>query len=477
MSVDVLIETPQLTQYQSVAHNLVRHYLRTRNGKSSFITCDGRQKGKTFKYISALAPSFFTIKNARFGFGAMTSQRSEAGWTEIRTYCQSIVDVSGIKGIKFAPLKDGIIEWNRGQSWHRLSLGQQDAGQGFAFDAIMFDEAHQLPRSTWETIQPTLSTTRGLSILTCTSPRTIKEWRNSLWWIEIVKMNNDDREKFYPEWHVENNPTTEHDLAFTMRAKDMLAGRNILSDEEYVKLGEIQLQKMYRAMGSSAFDREILVKLIEPNTDSVFDKFMASHVIDVEIPEGAELIVGIDKGEGRALTVMLHAYTWLESEKMADGESKMVRRWHIQDETTYKSYVRADSLINRHISKFGSQNTVFFPDPRAKSVHEVLNEYGLEYRSGSVPIHDGVQEINYAFEFNKLTISPSCLTLINQLKEYSMNEDGTYADTNNDTVDALRYLIYNSNRYYGNLSGDIMIGSNKDGDLTSFGSGLFEISL
>lgn len=477
-AVDVIVETPELSNYQMVAHSMVRHYLRTRTGKSTFLTCDGRQKGKTFKYVSALAPSFFTLKNTRFGFGAMTYQRSEAGWTEIRTYCQSIVDMSGIKGVKFAPLKEGIIEWRNGQSWHRLSMGQQDAGQGFSFNAIMFDEAHQMPKATWETIQPTLSTTRGLSILTCTSPRTMQEWRNSLWWIEIIKMSEAERNRHYPDWHVENNPTTASDLAFIMRAKDKMNGHSLLKNEEYLEHGELQLKKMLRAMGTTAYEREVLVKLVEPNTMSVFDRMTDEHIKEVDIPDGCDLIVGIDKGEGRAWTVVLYAYTWVENEHNKDIGTREVRKWHVFKEVVYKRYIRPDILINNHSSLFGDRYTIFFPDPRAKSVHQVLDEYGLEYKSGSVPIEDGVQDINYAFEFNQITISPECKVLISQLKEYRENDDGNYVDTNNDAVDALRYMIYNSRKHYGGfISDESLFGGNNDDVFTSIGSGLIEVSL
>lgn len=424
-------------------------------GPDTFIDCRGRASGKTYCATSAVLPEFFTTQS-RFAFGAVTEKRGRSGWKEIVDYCKAVLKISGSKGWRFAPADDGLMESPSGGMFEKISLDGPDAGRGNRYHGAIFDELQLVREETFQNFLPTLSVLQGIFIGLCTAPKSAQEWRNSQWWIQKIQMDPKEREEKHPNWHITHKPTSIEDLAFLTKQKQLEYGREERSWDYYMLQGHLQLERLRREMSPAVYSREVEVRLIKPDSGLVFKSFKPEHVItpDMNIARDVETIVGIDKGGGQAESVALAIRSYTKNVMVGYDENAQPiyepkQVYHVFAEYHTKEMISSSKLVYEAARIAQDKSWIAYPDPRAPEVHLELSLRGREMRKTHVPIVDGLELLDGLFHQGFLTVSPECKQLIAQLEVYSYNDDGEPQDDYNDTIDALRYAIYNHRRYEG----------------------------
>lgn len=453
------------------------------DGYDTFIDCRGRASGKTYCATSALLPEFFTTQS-RFAFGAVTEKRGRSGWKEIVDYCKAVLKLSGGKGWRFAPADDGLMESPSGGMFEKISLDGPDAGRGNRYHGAIFDELQLVREETFQNFLPTLSVLQGVFIGLCTAPKTAREWSHSQWWIQKIIMEPAERAEKYPNWHIVHKPTTAEDLAFLTKQKQLEFGREERSWDYYMMLGHQQLERLRREMSPAVYAREIEVRLVKPDSGLVFKSFGPKNVSSIEVSRARDMetIVGLDKGGGSAESVALAIKVYSKNVRVGYDDlgnplEEVRQHYHVYAEYHTKEMISSSKLVYEANKIARDNGWIAYPDPRAPDVHLELSMRAREMRKTSVPIIDSLELIDGLFHQEVLTIDPSCKQLISQLEVFSYNDDGEPQDDYNDTIDALRYAIYNHRRYEGlplgvgqTMGEDFDLGSDPEG-----GAGFIEL--
>ena len=444
MTQTIKISPPNLSAFQRRIFTPATTYLATRQGESRILAICGRRKGKTFGVVNSFIPSAFANK-VYLAFGAYSERTTRGGWREIVTYCSDFIKQFGSKGWRFAPEEDGSIRFPSGSTWDRISFTTADAGRGMTFHAAHIDEVQLIPHGNIAPFLPTLATTQGLACFTGTAPKTWKEWNDSQWWIKIIKADAKERAEKYPEYVVIHEPTYPEDIGWAIREEDRSSGRSILPFDEYKRLGQRQLNIMRSEMGSEWYKREVDVVLEPPLSGLIFSNFsnvrIGEYGFDPSL--GGKILVAIDRGWGLAKSVILFCQKYTVT-TMLDGEPIKKNVYRIFAEKAYTGSVSSPTIVKAAFAGIPpGHQFMFFPDPRAKDIHYELDMLGAPSFRPNVMVNDGNEIVNTRMENGEIEIDARASLLISQARQYTMLEDGEPMDTNNDTCDALRYLIAN----------------------------------
>lgn len=428
-----------------------------REGISRFLVLGGRRVGKTYAIVNGFIPGFFTTR-CGIAYGAFTDKTNQGGWREIAEYCSGMMNQFGSKGWRFAPAEDGIIRLPNGSTWDRLSFKVADAGRSMTFDGAHIDEVQLITEETIANFLPTLATTRGFAVFSGTVPKTWKEWTESQWWLKIVQADKKEREEKWPDWEIFHEPTDVSDLAWQIREDDKKRGRAEVPWDAYMGLGQKEYNKMRGQMGKDRFRREVEVIIEPPRAGVIWDSIgptaIGHYPYDPSLPN-SEILVGYDRGWGTAMSVVMivQKYDRLIS---VDGEEQTESVYRVVKEYADTVGISSRGLIEKAFEMSPDVNFTSFPDPRAKDIHIELDMIGLPSYRGSVSINEGNELVNTRFEQRRIEIDRSCSILIGQSQRYSMTEKNEPQDDDNDTCDALRYVIYNHNIASGQAQMDSM---------------------
>lgn len=455
-TVPLSIGPPTLSPKQKLFFLPAYNYLQTMQGPSRMILLGGRRVGKSYGLVNAFIPTFFS-KRSSFAYGAGTDKTGLGGWREITEYCSDMIGVIGKKGWRFAPAEEGLIKLPNGSTWDRLSFGNNDAGRSLTFDGAHVDEIQLIAEEGIMNFLPTLATTRGFAAFSGTVPKTWKEWQQSQWWLRIVQADAKERAEKWPEYVVVHVPTNADDMAFQIQQDDIKKGRDELSWPEYLRLGTKEMNKLRADMGPERYKREVDV-IIEPPTEGAIWTALSDHNIgDFGYnPElGGEIVLGMDRGWGGAASVILLAQKYYRKSKNPDLPDEAVYR--IFKEAIWQAAISTEFFIRKAIELSPVPSFTVFPDPRAIDVHMVIDAIGLPSYRGAVGIWEGNDLVNTRFDQRRIEIDRSCKTLIGQATRYAIS-DKTHEpiDFDQDTCDALRYMIWNGNVYSGDNQNDSM---------------------
>lgn len=450
MTQTIKIAPPNLSAFQRRIFIPATSYLATRQGSSRILAICGRRKGKTYGVVNSFIPSAFSNK-VYLAFGAYSERTTRGGWREIVTYCSDFIKQFGSKGWRFAPEEDGSIRFPSGSTWDRLSFTSADTGRGMTFHAVHIDEVQLIPHANIAPFLPTLATTQGLACFTGTAPKTWKEWNDSQWWIKIVQADAKERAEKWPEYIAIHEPTLPEDIGWAIREEDKANQRAAMPWEDYVRLGQRELNKLRSDMGSDWYRREVDVVLEPPLSGLIFSHFGNVRIGDYKFDRslGGKIIIGIDRGWGMARSVILMCQKY-QITTMLDGEAVIRNIYRIFAEKSYQLAVSSQQIVREALEDIpkGSSFT-FYPDPRAKDIHYELDALGAPSYRPNVMVNDGNEIVNTRMENGEIEIDASASLLISQARQYTMLDDGEPMDTNNDTCDALRYLIANDRLYSG----------------------------
>lgn len=456
---NLTLKRPELSDTQKPLFNAVRRYIHTLEGPDTIVACMGRAAGKTFAATTGLLPEFFT-RPTRYAFGAVTDRRGRAGWREIVDFCKGVIKSTGKANWRFAPAEDGLLESPAGGIFEKLSMAGDDAGRGARFHGAIFDELQLIKHSTFLNFLPALSVLQGLFIGLCTAPKTVREWNQSQWWIEKILMAPEERAEKFPNWFVLHNPTTAADLAFLTKQKQLEYGRELREWDYYMRMGELQLERLKRELTPEVFEREVEVKLTKPEHGNIFKSFRSDHIVDYGYnpdlnSRGGRVILGMDKGGGAAESVSLAIQVYQRPYAVGftdEGEAILsdVDHYHIYDEYSTRELISSHSLVAAGVKQTKNMIPTAYPDPRASELHLALADYGIEYIKVNTPISDGLEMINTLLHQGRLTVSKNCVRMIQSFQDYSYNLTTNLPDDEEaDYPDALRYALYNDVRVMG----------------------------
>lgn len=435
------------------AFKQIRRYLRYREGPSKLLDAGGRRSGKTFGTVTGFLPSFFT-EPVQFAFGAVTKKRTSGGWGEIVRYCKGVQKQFGKAGWRFAPAEDGILEAPNAGSWHRLEFISPDAGRGETYDGAIVDELQLTKSDVVNNFLPTLATTMGFFAGLCTAPKTISEWEESSWWINIAMMEEKERLEKHPDWMVLHHPTQPSDIAFAMRQHDLTLKRVPMSDWKYTELATKTLMELRHNMGEARWMREMEVVLVEPKGGRIFPHMNAEHIgefgYDKEL--GGELLVGFDQGSGEAYSIGLLCQKY-ERKTQYEWKEELVSEsiYRIFAEIATTEQISSKQMLHKIIRALPGIEVTFLPDPNANQFAREAKELGFIVVDSKVPVHDGNEYVDEMFRKKRVEIDKSCEVLIRQARRYSVKANGEPEDKQADGPDCIRYLIYND----ASRSGDI----------------------
>lgn len=446
-----VIEPPNFSPKQKEFYKPVYDYMETKEGHSRLMILSGRRCGKSFALVNGYIPSFFKRRTA-LAYGAYTEKTTQGGWREITEYCGEMMRLFPGAGWRFAPAEDGVIKLPSGSTWDRLSFKIADAGRSMTFDGAHIDEVQLIPEETIANFLPTLSTTRGFAAFSGTIPKTWREWSESQWWLQIVMADEKEREEKWPDWKVIHYATMVEDLAWQIREDDSKNRREIHEWDFYLNAGQKEYNKMRSIMGKDRFKREVEVVITPPTSGMIWGMMTSSCIGDYGYDPslGGEILIGMDRGWGSASSVILWAQRYMISKKDENGNVYEEPVYRIFKEFIHTGAISSQSLVIKAFQESPNPNITLYPDPRAKDLHYEIDALGLPNFRNSCPIFEGNELVNTRFEQGRIEINRDCNTLIRQAQRYSLTEKDEPSDVDNDTCDALRYLIYQDNIYSGN---------------------------
>ena len=186
----------------------------------------------------------------------------------------------------------------------------------------------------------------------------------------------------------------------------------------------------------------------------------STHVINpiTQLPDGAELISGIDFGwEDPFVHLWIMKY---------GGKFYVIDEYYATSRTmeTHARSVKSNQW-DKHVLRR-------WADPSAAQACADLMNYGVGTYPARNDIEAGIDCVRRMFEQKKLLISKTCLNTLKELSEYhykkreGANTKDIPVDFANHTMDALRYALYSESNY---SRAHPYIEKNDDGTMTVYG--------
>ena len=442
----VVVKPPNLSPFQGRVYKHIRDYLNNREGKSRGLVIAGRRVGKTYSIIRAVTPFVFG-GSFNAAYGAAGEKTDAGGWRDISDFCGEFLRMYPRGDYRFSPVDEGYIQFPNGGKWDRFNFKSENPGRSLACDFAHADEVQLMTRGPIDALTPVLLTRRGMLVMSGTAPKTVTEWRNSEWWIKIVNASPREREAKYKSYFVEYKRTEAKDIAWVLREADRSAGRQERDLSYYMPIAERELDTLKETVTLETYKREILMDLSEPDTGSVFRHWGNVSIGDYKYDPnlGGTVFLGIDRGFSGAMDAVLLIQKYIAEHAGSDGTTKRVKRYRVCGE-----YASSDMISSLRVAEIAvgmtpknSFSPMYYPDVRAVELRFEMERLGLPVYAANVGIIDGNDYLSTLMANGVLEIDSSCTVLIQQARDYVTNSSGVPSDKNIDTIDALRYAIYN----------------------------------
>ncbi len=293
-----------------------------------------------------------------------------------------------------------------------------DRLRGANWDFAVLDEFQDFKRSSWEyVIEPNLLATKGRTLKLGTP----KGFKNILY--EEFKIVHPDWKSFH--FTSFDNPFVDKMLLEKTRERLISEGKENVWKQEYLA--------QFTAVAGIIYDN--------------FDRTV--NVKEIEIKDGS-FGFSVDRGmENPSGVAFFYIYT-------KEGDIRL----HIFDEI-YKAGLSANQLVQEIKLKMGSRHFTYqTADPSAKDFIATANELGLSIMPptregvGDQWVLDGIGKVKHWLSKSpidgepRLTISPNCVNLIEEIENYVWDENLTSEvgkdkprKINDHLVDAVRYMI------------------------------------
>lgn len=291
-----------------------------------------------------------------------------------------------------------------------------DRLRGASLDYIWLDEAAYMDREVYRICLGRILDSRGTLFIT-TTPKGMN-------WVY---------EEVFQKRYNSGAPDADHRIA----AVQKLTGSNIyLSQEDIEHLrGQYNVQFAKQELGAEfvAFDG-----LVYSNFD------FKRHIIEpvTNIPDGAEIVVGVDAG-------LKDPFVFLFIMKYKD-------RYYVVDEyyanmRTMESHAKSikGHYLNGHTIRR-------WMDPSAAQESFDLNSLGVMTYPAKNDIRAGINSVARMIELDRLFITRNCVQTLKEIGQYQYkerkdrNSGEEPQDVNNHCMDALRYVIYSEEGYKQN---------------------------
>lgn len=294
-----------------------------------------------------------------------------------------------------------------------------DRLRGSSLDVIWMDEAAMMDKETYRILSGRILDSKGMMLMT-TTPRGMN-------WL-------------HDEVYEKRHDTAVLDVNGKTKADPRIAVvKSTTSDNPHLDPNEIDL---LRAQYTTQFAKQELAAEFVSFDGLVYNTFRPQdHIIDpiVNIPDGAEIIAGIDAGYADPFVCL-----WVMKHK---------NKYFLLDEyyTTQRTMESHAMSIKRG---FLNPKTIRrWMDPSAAQASADLNSLGIVTFPAKNDIQAGINAVARCFETDRLFITRGCVKTLTEIGQYCYSDKGsrnrgeTPVDAFNHAMDALRYIIYAEDGY------------------------------
>lgn len=289
-----------------------------------------------------------------------------------------------------------------------------DRLRGSSLDCVWMDEAAMMDKECYRILLGRILDSQGMILMT-TTPRGMN------WLYDEV------HEKRY------DHPTTQQ------KDPRIAVVRSTTSDNPYLKPEEIE---MLRAQYTTQFARQELGAEFVAFDGLVYRTFDPTrHIIPpiTNIPEGAELISGIDAGFSDPFVSL-----WLMKHK---NKYYLLDEYY-QPQRTMESHAAA--IKRNWLDKMCIRRWM---DPSAAQASADLAALGINTYPAKNDIQAGINSVSRLLETDRLFITRPCANTLREIGMYAYPDKGSRnrgevpVDANNHAMDALRYICYAEDGY------------------------------
>jgi PBSX family phage terminase large subunit len=288
-----------------------------------------------------------------------------------------------------------------------------DRLRGSSLDFVWMDEAAMMDGEAYTILLGRILDTKG-TILMTTTPRGMN-------WL-------------YDEVY-ERRYDSEHKL----KDPRICVVRSRTSDNPYLDPNDVEL---LRARYTTQFAKQELAAEFVAFDGLVYHTFNASkHIVApiTNIPDGAEIIAGIDAGYSDPFVCL-----WV---------MKYKQKYYVLDEyympqRTMESH--AGAIKKGYLDKQAIRRWM---DPSAAQAQADLAALGVNTYPAKNDIQAGINSVSRCFETDRLFITRHCINTLKEIGQYSYPDKGSRnkgevpIDAFNHAMDALRYIIYAEDGY------------------------------
>lgn len=288
-----------------------------------------------------------------------------------------------------------------------------DRLRGSSLDWIWMDEAAMMDKETYRILMGRILDSKG-GILMTTTPRGFN-------WLH---------DEVFEKRHNSGNKDADKRIAVV---------RSATSDNPYLDPNEIEL---LRSQYTTQFAKQELGAEFVAFDGLVYTTFDPTrHIVNpiTNIPEGAEIISGIDAGFADPFVSL-----WVMKHK---------NRYYLMDEyyATQRTMESHAGAIKRNWLDKGCIRR--WMDPSAAQASADLNSLGVVTYPAKNDIQAGINSVSRCFETDRLYITRNCINTLKEIGQYSYPDKGSRnkgevpTDAFNHAMDALRYIIYAEDGY------------------------------
>lgn len=308
-----------------------------------------------------------------------------------------------------------------------------DRLRGSSLDVIWMDEAAMMDKETYRILMGRILDSKGLILMT-TTPRGFN-------WLH---------EEVYEKRHDSQSKDADRRIAVV---------RSTTSDNPHLDANEVEL---LRAQYTTQFAKQELSAEFVAFDGLVYNTFRPQdHIIDpmTTIPDGAEIIAGLDAGYGDPFVCL-----WVMKHK---------NKYFLLDEYYQPQRTMESHAFSIKRGWLNAKTIRRWMDPSAAQASADLASLGIATYPAKNDLQAGINAVARCFETDRLFITRGCIKTLTEIGQYSYADKGSRnrgevpVDAFNHAMDSLRYIIYAEDGYGKHHP---FLAQNEDGTVRLLGS-------